>query len=159
MLKNGQTFPTMTVAKVGGGTIHLPGDLAGSWSVVLIYRGAWCPLCREQLEEYEARRAELDGLGVKFVAFSVDDEATTSKLAADLHLSFPMGFGADADQVVATLGAAVNAEPHYVQPTDFILTPDGSVVNAMYSTNAMGRITAGEVIRMVSFINSQNKAA
>jgi len=127
--------------------------------VVLIYRGAWCPMCREQMAEYEARRAELDALGVKLVAFSVNDEATTSKLAGDLHLSFPMGFGADTDHVVATLGSAVNAKPHYIQPTDFILAPDGSVVNAMYSSNAMGRITAGEVIRMVTFINSQKKAA
>jgi hypothetical protein len=27
--------------QVGGGKISLPGDLAGSWGVVLFYRGHW----------------------------------------------------------------------------------------------------------------------
>ena len=43
MLSNGDTFPTLTIDAVGGGTISLPDDLAGSFGVILIYRGSWCP--------------------------------------------------------------------------------------------------------------------
>ncbi len=45
-LNNGDTFPTLTANLVNGGTLNLPGDLAGSWGVVLFYRGDWCPFCR-----------------------------------------------------------------------------------------------------------------
>jgi hypothetical protein len=38
-LRNGQPFPSLEVRAVGGGTIWLPDDLAGSYGVVLIYRG------------------------------------------------------------------------------------------------------------------------
>ena len=31
----------MEIAKVGGGTISLPGEFAGGWGVVLLYRGHW----------------------------------------------------------------------------------------------------------------------
>lgn len=42
-LDYGQLFPRIEVPAVGGATISLPGDLAGSYGVILIYRGSWCP--------------------------------------------------------------------------------------------------------------------
>src|SRR6187399_3262034 len=44
-LHNGQHFPSLSLPAVGGGTVSLPDDLAGSFGVVLIYRGSWCPYC------------------------------------------------------------------------------------------------------------------
>jgi peroxiredoxin len=64
MLKNGQKFPELKLQAVGGGAIDLPGDLAGSFGVVLIYRGAWCPVCNNQLADFAASKSELDALGV-----------------------------------------------------------------------------------------------
>ena len=49
LLHNGDRFPRLSIRKVGGGTIELPNDLGGSFGVVLIYRGAWCPYCNAQL--------------------------------------------------------------------------------------------------------------
>ena len=46
-LHNGQQFPSLAVPAVGGGTISLPDDLAGSYGIVLIYRGSWCPYCAD----------------------------------------------------------------------------------------------------------------
>jgi len=45
-LENGQTFPSLQVPLVGGGTLSLPEDLSGGFGVVLVYRGAWCPYCK-----------------------------------------------------------------------------------------------------------------
>ena len=39
-------FPDLTVDVVGGHTLRLPRDLAGSYAVVLIYRGSWCRMQR-----------------------------------------------------------------------------------------------------------------
>src|SRR5436305_10884648 len=44
-LRNGQPFPPLEVPALVGGMISLPDDLAGSYGVVLIYRGSWCPYC------------------------------------------------------------------------------------------------------------------
>jgi hypothetical protein len=51
-LDNGQAFPPLDVPAVGGGMISLPGDLAGSYGVILIYRGSWCPYCNAQLAAF-----------------------------------------------------------------------------------------------------------
>ena len=40
-LDAGDSFPAMTLALTGGGTISLPDDLASDYSVVLFYRGHW----------------------------------------------------------------------------------------------------------------------
>jgi peroxiredoxin len=45
LLNPGDQFPDLTVAEVNGDTIELPGALAGSFGVVLFYRGSWCPYC------------------------------------------------------------------------------------------------------------------
>ena len=87
-LRNGDTFPSLTIDAVGGGTISLPGDLAGSFGVVLIYRGAWCPYCSAQLGAFSRAGEKLSELGVKVVALSVDDEATSVALVEKHHLAF-----------------------------------------------------------------------
>lgn len=51
-LENGQIFPSLQLPLVGGGTLSLPEDLDGSFGVVLVYRGAWCPFCNAQLAAF-----------------------------------------------------------------------------------------------------------
>lgn len=158
LLNNGDHFPDFKISISGQGNMALPADLAGSFGVVLIYRGAWCPVCNDQLAGFEAAKSRLDDLNVKIVALSVDDEPTTAALVEKLHLTFPVGFGADVDQVSAAVGSYTNAHPHYLQPTGFVLSPDGNVLNALYASNAMGRLTAQEVERLATYITQQAKA-
>jgi peroxiredoxin len=40
-LDNGDPFPAMECRAVGEGTISLPGDFTGRWTVLLFYRGHW----------------------------------------------------------------------------------------------------------------------
>lgn len=41
ILDGGDAFPLLEFARVGGGQLRLPDDLAGEWGVVLLYRGHW----------------------------------------------------------------------------------------------------------------------
>ena len=90
-LQNGQTFPAFDVLAVGGGTISIPQSLGGSYGVVLIYRGAWCPFCQAQLAGFQRASEKLAEAGAKVVALSVDDEATTVGTIEKFKLSFPVG--------------------------------------------------------------------
>ncbi|PZS32949.1 MAG: peroxiredoxin [Pseudonocardiales bacterium] len=154
-LNNGNVFPTLSVDAVGGGTISLPETLAGSFGVVLLYRGSWCPYCNAQLATFSRSAATLDDLGIKVVALSVDDEVTSAALVEKHRISFPVGYGADADKIAAATGAYTNNEPRYLQSTGFVLAPDGTVVNAVYSTGAIGRLLADDVAGMIRYIKSQ----
>lgn len=155
LLHNGDSFPTLTVDVVGGGTISLPGDFAGSYGVVLIFRGAWCPYCNAQLAAFSRAAAKFEEIGIKVAALSVDGELSSSALVEKHHLTFPVGYGADADKVASATGAFTNERPHYLQSTGFILDPSGHVLIAVYSTGALGRLVAEDVAGFVRYVKSQ----
>jgi peroxiredoxin len=158
-LKNGDQFPHLHIQKVGGGTIMLPNDVAGSFGVVLIYRGAWCPFCAAQLADFAMHKEALEALGIKAVALSVDDEPTTAAFAAKHDVTFPVGYRANADVVSAATGAFTNDDPRFLQPAAFTLTPDGEVLAAVYSTSATGRLVAKDLIGFVTYVKSKLNAA
>ena len=151
-LENGQAFPALQLPKVRGGTLSLPDDLSGGFGVVLVYRGAWCPYCKGQLTAFSRAKDSLDGVGINVAALSVDDEQTSDALVEKLRLSFPVAHSADAGQVAAQLGCYVNAEPRYLQSSGFVLAPDGTVVTAVYSSGAIGRLVPKDVVGMVKYL-------
>ena len=151
-LRNGQPFPPLEVPAVGGGTISLPADLIGSYGVVLIYRGSWCPYCNAQLAGFSRAAGALSGLGVKIAALSVDDEQTSAALIARHHLRFPVGHSADAGKVAAATGAYINNNPRYLQSTGFVLAPDQTVRVAVYSSDAIGRLLADDVAGYIGYL-------
>jgi peroxiredoxin len=151
-LENNTPFPALQLPLVGGGTLSLPDDLAGSFGVVLVYRGAWCPYCNAQLAAFSRAKDTLDATGVKVVAFSVDDEETSQALVDKHRITFPVGHSADAEKVAAALGSYLNDEPRYLQSTGFILAPDGTVVTAVYSSGAIGRLMPEDVNGFVRYV-------
>src|SRR3954451_5058808 len=126
-LEPGDRFPTLTVQPVGSAAFDLPGALAGAYGVILFYRGSWCPYCNAQLRAFQRMEKSLRELGIKVVALSVDDEATTADLVAKHHLSFPVGYGADARKVAEATGAFVNDNALVLQSTGFLLDRAGGV--------------------------------
>lgn len=157
-LDYGQPFPSLDVPAVGGGTISLPGDLADSYGVILMYRGSWCPYCNAQLGAFSRALDTLSELGVKVVALSVDDEETSAALVAKRKLRFPVGHSADADEIAAATGAYVNDDPYYLQSTGFILAPDGTVRLAVYSTGAIGRLVPDDVVGFIRYLTTHPDA-
>ena len=151
-LRNGQPFPPLEVPAVGGGTISLPDDLAGSYGVVLIYRGSWCPYCNAQLAAFSRALDALTELGVTVVALSVDDEEASAALVAKHRLRFPVGHSADAGKVAAVTGAYLSDEPRYLQSAGFVLAPDGTVQVAVYSSDAIGRLVPGDVAGYIRYL-------
>ncbi len=152
LLQNHSPFPSLEVPRVGGGALRLPDDLTGSYGVVLLYRGAWCPYCNAQLAAFGRAHTSLTDAGIAVAALSVDDEETSAALVAQRNLPFAVGHSADADEVASAVGAYVNDDPHYLQSTGFVLDPDGRVVTAVYSSAAIGRLMPDDVLGLVTYL-------
>src|SRR5260370_5838914 len=151
LLSPGDQFPALSMTLPGGGTVTLPGALAGEFSVILFYRGSWCPYCNAQLRAFQRAAGSLAETGARGVALSVDDEATTAELIAKHGLTFPVGHSADARAVAAETGAFVNEDPLFLQSTGFVLDPAGRVVVSVYSSGAIGRLVPEAAIRLVRY--------
>jgi peroxiredoxin len=153
-LQNGDRFPDLTIDIVGGRTLAIPGDLAGSYAVVLFYRGSWCPYCCAQLAAFSRASERLAAVGVTIIALSVDDEATSNALVDKLRLSFPVGYKANAGNIAALTGAYVEEGSAYLQSTGFVLDPRGRILTAVYSSGAIGRLVPDDVAGFVKYVDA-----
>src|SRR6202161_2934563 len=138
LLHPGEKFPHLAVAPTDGAAWELPDALEGHFGVVLFYRGSWCPYCNAQLRAFQRFSGALAEGGIRMIALSVDDEATTADLISKHVLTFPVGHSADAAAVTGLTGAFVNPDPRYLQSTGFVLDPAGRVVVSVYSSGAIG---------------------
>ena len=154
-LNNGDAFPLLTLDTVGDGALSVTHHLARFYGVVLLYRGSWCPYCNAQLAAFARAREKLDDLGLKVVALSVDNRADATALVEKHGLNFPVGYGVNAETVAASTGAYVNDSPRYLQSTGFVLDPNGKVITAVYSSGAIGRLVAEDVIGFVGYVKSK----
>jgi len=104
------------------------------------------------LAGFEKIKPELDALGVKIVAASVDPIDKAKEVAAEL--SFPVGYGvtrAMADQ----LGSWWEERRSIIQPSEFLVAADGKVRSATYSSGPIGRVEPSDVVKLVNFYDKQ----
>ena len=155
LLSPGERFPSITITPVDGAPIELPDALAGQFAVILFYRGSWCPYCNAQLRAFQRAADKLSALGVRVVALSVDDEATTRELVAKHQLAFPVGHSANAAAIHQATGAFVNPDPVFLQSTGFVLDASGNVIVSVYSSGAIGRLVPDDVAGLVTYLTSK----
>lgn len=101
---------------------------------------------------YAENKDEFDKLGVKVVAASVDPVDKAQEVADEVN--FPVGFGVSRE-IADTLGSWWEDHRQIIQPSEFIVGADGNVVASSYSDGPLGRIDAGDVIKMVNFYESR----
>jgi len=104
---------------------------------------------------FEKERENLEKLGAKVIAASVDDEEKAGEVAAEV--SFPVAYGAtreDGEKIGAWWGEQRGG---IIQPAEFVVAADGKVVASSYSAGPIGRIDAADVVRMITRLESMKK--
>ena len=156
-LANGQQFPTVAAPRIGGDIMTIPQDTTGKWTVLLFYRGHWCPYCRQQLMDFQRSLEQFHEIGTEVVALSVDPLEQAQQTVEKHRLTFPILYGLDAHEIGQKLGANVNEDPLYLQATGFVLQPDGKVVVSVYSSGAIGRLVAADTLNFIKYVQQQAK--
>jgi alkyl hydroperoxide reductase subunit AhpC len=104
------------------------------------------------LVDFAVHGGPLKELGVRVAAASVDPIDNVRSLKEGLRVGFPMFAEVDAAAVSAATGAHMQTgEKTYLHATAFLVDPEGTVINAVYSTGPIGRFTASEILRKVRF--------
>ncbi len=106
------------------------------------------------MDGYSSHKEELDKLGVHVIAASVDDIENAKKIADQNNFNFAYGVTKD---IADTLGSWWEERRQIIQPSEFIINAEGKVMASSYSDGPLGRIDAGDVIKMINFYESQKK--
>jgi peroxiredoxin len=103
------------------------------------------------LADFQRHKAELDGLGARIVALSADSEAEARETVERLGLEITVLYGLDPRATSRLIGCYTGiheGRPH-VQPAAFILDAEGRIVQAVYSSGKVGRLTAADAVTVV----------
>ena len=97
-------------------------------------------------------REDFASLGVGIFAGAVDSQDETAEVAESL--GFPVAHGmtkSDADLIGAWWDERRGG---YIQPSEFVLTGDGTVMASTYSNSPIGRMDPAEALKLVKLIVS-----
>lgn len=86
----GQKAPDATLDDLTGKKQKLSDLFKAGPTLVVFYRGGWCPFCNVQLHDLAAAKADFDKRGIKLVAISVDKPTEEAKTQAKDGVPFPM---------------------------------------------------------------------
>ena len=89
------------------------------------------------------------------VALSVDSEEDAQKMVDRHTLTFPVLYGLNAREIMATIGGYINEEPLFLHPSGFILRPNGTIVLLVQSSGAIGRLVTEDTLRIIQHSQKQ----
>ena len=90
---------------------------------------------------------------MKVIAASVDTIEDAQKTVDRHKLTFPVAHGLSAREFSQRTGAFFDDAKGFLEATGFLLRPDGVVATAVYSTGAIGRLTAADTLGMIDYLN------
>jgi len=103
------------------------------------------------LAGYEERREAFAAQGVSIIAGAVDSLDHTKDVAKTLN--FPVAYGVTRD-IGDKLGAWWDERRDFIQPSEFLLNPQGKVLFSTYSNSPVGRMDPAETLTLITYLNS-----
>lgn len=84
----GATLPSAALQDLDGNTVDLAALAAGRPTLVVFYRGSWCPYCNKHLAALQEIEPDLLALGYQIIALSPDDLPGLRKSIGQNHLNY-----------------------------------------------------------------------
>jgi peroxiredoxin len=125
----GQPFPQFALSDQNGAIVRGPQRTAGRATLIVIYRGDFCPFARFELSELTRRADEFRRAGIDVIAISADPVDRSKMLAGYLRAQIPLLSDAN-ETLVAPLGLVQhhrNGEPDNSIPAYFVVDDAGIV--------------------------------
>ncbi|HMQ69852.1 MAG TPA: peroxiredoxin-like family protein [Ignavibacteria bacterium] len=89
-LKTGQSIPEVNVKNKGGDLVSLNSLVSEKPTILIFYRGGWCPYCNVHLSKLQEIESELLALGFQIIAVSADSPEMLSETLDKNELRFSL---------------------------------------------------------------------
>ncbi len=103
------------------------------WRMLVVYRGAHCPLCKRYLKTLEDLQTEYAEAGIAVAALSSDPQEKAAGEAGEEAWTFPVAYGLSVEDM-RTLGLYVSAprspeetDRDFAEPAVFVINPSGAI--------------------------------
>lgn len=158
-LEAGTSMPSITVHRAGGGQLNL--GRSPSWTMVVVYRGKHCPLCRAYLKTLNGLIPEYAAIQTTVQVVSADAKEKAESQRQEEGWDFDVGYGLSVEQM-RDLGLYIS-EPRSPQETDrafpepglYIVNPEGKIHIVDISNAPFARPDLHGVLHGLRFIQQK----
>lgn len=112
-VKVGSAVPDAEIKTVKGEAVRLKDIINNVKTVLIFYRGGWCPYCNLHLSEIQQVEGEIIGLGYKIIAVSMDSPAVLSNTFEKQNINYELYSDSKAEACKA-FGIAFRVEDEYI---------------------------------------------
>jgi len=166
-LQVGEKMPSIEVISNNGEQTNILTLLKEKPSVVIFYRGGWCPFCNKHLEAIGQSEEEILKLGYQILAISPDAPKKLNKTIAKNDLKYRLFSDSDG-KLITAMGIAFKAPKRYKNmlerysdekndgflpvPSAFIVNTDGKILYEYVNADYKNRISADYLISVLKKI-------
>ena len=110
----GEQIPGLKLSGSGGDSVDLLEVFSKAPTVLMFYRGGWCPYCNTHLAEIGQREEAIKQLGYQVIAVSPEDVVHLQEAASKNELHYQLLSDADG-LLIQGMGIAFKAPERYTQ--------------------------------------------
>jgi peroxiredoxin len=170
----GETIPTVNLPDASGKSFNLNKAVAESPTILIFYRGGWCPYCSRQLSGMQEIEQDLKSLGYKVIAVSTDSpenltetlgkEKLSYTLLSDSELTVAKKFGIAFkgpkayDKLLPEASGGKNVDKLLPVPSVFILDTKGVIQFEYINPNYAARISPALLKAVATTLADELKA-
>lgn len=108
----GEKIPESILISLQGEEKSIGDLLKGKKTILVVYRGGWCPFCNTQLSDLGAIQQQFVDLGYQIIALSPDSFENEAKTLEDNELNYQL-FSDNSTDFIQKLGIAFQAPKKY----------------------------------------------
>ncbi len=157
MTKPREKTPDLKINLVNDTRWDLSEQSPENFTMLIIYRGKHCPVCKKYLEELQTKVSEFTKLGVNLIAISSDTEEKAKKTYDEWDISnIVLGYGFPIDEARKWglfISSGIKDEPeHFIEPGMFLVKPDQTMYSESVQSMPFARPRFDDLIKSIEFV-------
>lgn len=168
----GETIPYAELKAPDASTHKISAIFGEKPTVLLIYRGGWCPFCNAHLSEIQGVQGEVINLGYQIVAVSPDSPENLQVTEDKNKLEYSLYSDGDG-KFIQSLGIAFKAPEKYAGmlnkssgglndgflpvPSVFVVDTSGKIMFEYINPDYKTRLSAGLLLAVLKELKNEKK--
>lgn len=165
-----EKIPSVLVTSMKNIPVPLPKVVSEGPTVLLIYRGGWCPYCNAHLSDIKDVEDDVRELGYRIVAVSLDSPGRLKETAGKHNLGYEL-YSDASGKLVEAMGLAFKAPERYTKklndysgsknpgllpvPSLFVVEPGGTILFEYICPDYTHRISSGMLVSVLKELNRE----
>lgn len=164
-LKPRQEVPELILKTTKGLKWNLRENKAERFTMLVVYRGIHCPVCKNYLEELNTKIEDFRDKGVNVICASANTEELAQKTVEEWdieNLDIAYGFQPEDGRKwgLFVSEAVKDSEPEvFLEPGLFLIRPDNTLYSASIQSMPFARPKFDELLRSISFVIKEDYPA